>query len=91
MGILQEYAQIEKMAQGLDRHCNHPYVTHKPELRANQFYTSYEHPIQCDVCHAVWDCEHTEYEMEGHMKICLDCGEVEYPEVDVDLQVKYAG
>lgn len=89
MGILQEYEQIEKLAKGLDGQCSHPYVTYKPELRDNEFYTSYERPVQCDVCHKVWDCDHKEVEYEGHMQVCLDCGLVEYPEVDWDEEVKY--
>lgn len=90
MGILQEYAQIEKLAQGLNKECTHPYVTYKPELRNNEFYAGYERPVQCDICHKVWDCDHKEVEYEGHMQVCLDCGLVEYPETDWDEVVKYA-
>lgn len=89
MGILQEYKAIEKLAAGLDRQCAHPYVTYKPELKENEFYQDMEHPVQCDVCNKVWDCEHTEFEMEGHMQMCIDCGEVTYPEIDWDEEVKY--
>lgn len=91
MGLIQDYEVIAQKARGLDRKCAHPYVTCKPELRNNEFYANYEHPVQCDTCNAVWDCEHTEYEMEGHMKLCIDCGFIEYPEVDWDEEVKYGG
>lgn len=83
--IERELKEVERLAKGLDGKCMHPWATYKPELLKNEFYKDIHHPLQCDTCHAVFACDHSDLEYDdNNTAFCMNCGTEDLPQNDYE-------
>lgn len=65
--VQREQQPGSKLKGGIVDTCEHPFVT---EIKIK----GYEHPIKCDECELVFECEH-EYELTDDRRLyCWVCG-----------------